>query len=72
VPSSLHTSDTPLILIIPIPLPFPLLLSPRIAFSVSHENWLRDAVTNNDWLIAFTLSLFVLHVPSSSQDQRPA
>jgi len=72
VPSSLHTSDTPLIPIVPIPLSFPLLSSPRIAFSVSHENWLRDAVTNNDWLIAFTLSLFVLHVPSSSQDQRSA
>ncbi len=55
-----------------IALPSPLLSSPRIAFSASHENRPRDAATNNDCSIALTLSLFLLHVPSSSQDQRSA
>jgi hypothetical protein len=55
-----------------IPLPSPLLSSPRTAFSISYENWPRDAATNNDWSNAPTLSLFVLHVPSSSQHQRLA
>ena len=69
-PSSLHTSDTPFIQIILFL--SPLLSSPRITFSVTHENRMRDAATNNDWSSALTLSLFVLHVPSSSQHQRPA
>ena len=64
------TPPTPLFILI-IPLLSALLSSPRIAFFVSHENWPHDAATNNDWSNALTLSLFVLHVPSRSQHQRP-
>ncbi len=49
----------------------PLLSSPRIAFSVSHEIRPRDVATNSDWLIALALCRFVVHVPSSSPASVP-
>jgi hypothetical protein len=36
----------------------PLFSSPRIAFTVSDENWLHDAATNNDWSNVFSSCMY--------------